>query len=112
MIVQLAPAASVPPENVSRLPPVIVRVPPHGAVVPLGAVRPEGSESVKARPVSATVALGFVRVRLRLVVPPTGIDPAPNALAIVGGASTVTVAVLEGPPGPDSFELIGPVVLF
>jgi hypothetical protein len=109
---QLAPAASVPPVNVSMLLPVIERVPPQGVVVPLGAVRPEGSKSVKAMPVSATVALGFVRVRSRLVVPLKGIDPAPNALPIVGGASTVTVAVLEGPPAPDSFELIGPVVLF
>jgi hypothetical protein len=109
---QLAPAASVPPVNVSMLLPVIERVPPQGVVAPLGAVRPEGSKSVKSMPESATVALGFVNVRSRLVVPLKGIDPAPNALPIVGGASTVTVAVLEVPPAPDSFELIGPVVLF
>src|SRR5262249_17786341 len=58
------------------------------------------------------VALGFVSVRFRLVVPFTAIEAAPKDLVIVGGATTVTVAVFEGPPGPVSFELTGPVVLF
>src|SRR5207253_1728365 len=73
---------------------------------------PAGSVSVKARPVSATDAFGFVNVRSRLVVPASGIDPAPNDLAIVGGATTVTVAVFDVAPAPDSVALIGPVVLF
>ncbi len=34
VIVQLTPAANVPPVNVSRLPPVMTRLPPHMAVVP------------------------------------------------------------------------------
>jgi hypothetical protein len=86
VIVQLAPPASVPPVNVGRLPPVIARLPPHVAVVPLGAVNPASRVSVKANPVSATVAFGFVRVRSRLVVPPSAIDAAPKDFAIVGGA--------------------------
>src|SRR4029077_5994336 len=111
VIVQLPPAASVPPTKVSVLPPEITRLPPQGAVVPLGAVNPTGSVSVKAMPESGTVAFGFVSTRSRFVVPPSGIDPAPNDLAIVGGATTVTVAVFEAAPAPDSVELIGPVVL-
>jgi len=39
-------------------------------------------------------------------------DVAPNDFTIVGGATTVTVAVFEAAPVPVSFELIGPVVLF
>jgi hypothetical protein len=84
--VQLAPAARLPPVNVSRLVPVIDRLPPQVAVVPLGAVNPAGSASVKANPVRATVAFGFVRVTSRLVVPPSAIDAPPKDLAIVGGA--------------------------
>src|SRR6266567_6931204 len=112
MIAQLAAAANVPPVKVNRLPPVITRLPPHVAVVPLGAVRPDGSVSVNARPVSATVAFGFVSDRSRLVVPLTTIDAAPNDFAFVGCATTVIVAVFDVAPAPDSVELSGPVVLF
>src|SRR5262249_28262183 len=112
VIVQLAPLASVPPVNVSRLLPVMTRLPPQVGVVPLGPVNPAGKLSVNETPVNATVAFGFESTRLRLVVPFWTIDAAPNDFVIVGGATTVTVAVFDGPPGPDSVELMGPVVLF
>ena len=100
------------PELCVALPPAITRLPPHGAVVPFGAVNPAGSVSVNATPVSATVPFGFASRKLMLTVPPNATVAAANDLAIVGGATTVTVAVLDGPPAPDSVELIGPVVLF
>src|SRR5438105_1773820 len=111
VIVQLAPAANVPPVNVRVSPPVMTRLPPHGVVVPLGAVNPAGSVSVKATPVSAAV-LGFVSRKLRLRAPDRATVGAANDLAIVGGATTVTVAVLDAVPEPDSVELIAPVALF
>jgi hypothetical protein len=114
-MVQLALPASVPPENVNRFPPVIERVPPQDAVAPFEAVRPDGSESVNAIPVSV-VWPGFVTTKLTLTVPPSATFAAENDLAIVGapGAVTVTVAVLEGAPvsetGPEA--VTGEVVLF
>src|SRR5207302_1002246 len=102
LIVQLPLAASVPPVNVSVLPPAITRLPPHGVVVPLGAVNPAGSVSVNATPVSPTV-FGFVSRKLMLTVPPNATVAAPNDLTIVGGATTVTVAVFDVPPAPVSF---------
>src|SRR5439155_415431 len=112
VIVQFAPAANVPPVKVNRLAPVITRLPPHVAVVPLGAVNPDGSVSVKDRPVRATVAFGFVSRKLVLTVPPRATFAAANDLAIVGGATTVTVAVFDVAPAPDSVALMSPVVLF
>src|SRR5207237_147850 len=110
VIVQLAPAARVPPVNVSVSPPVMTRLPPQVAVVPLGAVNPAGSVSVKATPVSATVAFGLVSRKLMLTSPPNGMLAAAKDFAIVGGATTVTVAVFDVAPAPDSVELLGPVV--
>src|SRR5260370_20187437 len=90
----------------------MTRLRPHVGVVPLGAVRPAGSVSVNEMPLRATVAFGFVSNKFRLVVPLSAIEAAPNDFAIVGGATTVTVAVFDVEPAPVSFELIGPVVLF
>src|SRR5207237_5716895 len=112
VIVQLAPAARVPPVNVSVSPPVMTRLPPQVAVVPLGAVDRAGSVSVRATPVSAAVAFGLVSRKLMLTSPPNGMLAAAKDFAIVGGATTVTVAVFDVAPAPDSFELMGPVVLF
>src|SRR5215831_20075099 len=67
---------------------------------------------MKATPVSPTVELGLVIVKLSEVLPPSGIVLAPNALVIDGGATTVIGAMLLVVPGPDSFELTLPVVLF
>jgi len=75
-------------------------------------VNPAGSVSVNPTPVNATVEFGFVIVKVRLVVPFSGILAAPNDLAIVGGATTVTVAVLLVVPVPPSVEVTAPLVLF
>jgi hypothetical protein len=104
--------ASVPPLNEMRLGAVVVTVPPHVAAVPVGTDSPVGSVSVKVIPVSPKLVLGLVSVNVRLVVPPTGIPAAPNPLVIVGGAATVTVAVLLVPPVPPLVDETVPVVLF
>src|SRR5262249_38291602 len=90
----------------------MTRLPPQVGVVPLGAVSPDGSVSVKAIPLNATVAFGFVTVRFMLVDVLMMIEAAPKVFAIAGGATPVPFAVFVGRPVPDSFELIGPVVLF
>src|SRR5258708_1414451 len=95
-------------------PATAVAVPPQVFESPLGVATtsPVGRVSVKATPVSATVlAAGLVMVKVREVVPFSGMVAAPNALAIDGGATTMTLA--EGvPPVPPSVEVTLPVVLF
>jgi hypothetical protein len=81
------------------LPGVTVKVPPTQVVVaPLSVdtTRPGGSVSLKLT-VNENELFGFVMVKFRLVVPPTGIATAPNDLLIVGRATTVNVAVEEFP---------------
>ncbi|HKV41953.1 MAG TPA: hypothetical protein VJX67_22305 [Blastocatellia bacterium] len=113
LMVQVPPAATAPPVSATVLGAVVVRVPPpHVEEVPVAIVKPGGKVSVNATPVSPTVELGFVMVKLRLVVPLSGIFGAPNALLIVGGASTVIVAVLLAEPVPPLVELTAPAVLF
>src|SRR2546423_1992604 len=87
---------------------------PQDPVRPLGVAttRPPGSVSPKATPVSATVALGLVMVKLSVVVAFRLMLAAPNALEIFGGPITVMLAVLLVAPAPLSFDEIGPVVLF
>src|SRR5689334_3505361 len=102
--VQLPAAAIVPPLRLIVLEPAVaVIVPaPHVPVSPFGVetTRPAGSVSLKATPVSATVAFGLLMVKLRLVEPFSGMLAAPNAFEIVGGATTVidALAVLPVPP--------------
>src|SRR5262249_8952522 len=108
VIVQLAPAARVPPVNVSVLLPLIVRAPPRGVVVSLRAVTPACRVSVNATPVCAAVHLGLVIVRRSADVAAIAIVPAPKDFAIVGGVTTVIVAVFDADPVPPSVELIGP----
>src|SRR5258708_11280922 len=98
-MVGVAPAARVPPVKVRLLVPVMTSEPPHVVVGRLGAVRPAGNVSMKLIPDSA-LALGLLIKKLMLVVPPRAMLAAPNDLAIVGGATTVTLAVLLGAPGP------------
>jgi len=50
-------------------------------------------------------------LNVKLVVPLTETLVAPKALLMVGGATTVKVAVLLALPVPASFVLIGPVML-
>ena len=115
MIVQLALAASEPPVRLTLPDPatavmVPVQVPPR----PFGVAttRPAGRVSVTAMAFCVTVVLGLVSVSVRLVDPFSAMFAAPNALVIVTGATTVTVAVLLTTPVPPSFELGVPVVLF
>ena len=63
------------------LPGVAVAVPPQLLLSPLGleTTRPGGSVSVKPRPVSETVlALGLLIAKVRVVLPPSGMEAAPN----------------------------------
>ena len=85
---------------------------PHVPVRPLGvdSTKPEGSVSVTPIPLNAAVAFGFVIVKLRLVVPFRATKGDPNVLVMVGGATTVRVAVLLVTPAPLSFAEIVPVV--
>jgi hypothetical protein len=73
--------------------------------------RPAGSVSVKPTPVSAVPAFGLVSVNDCVVVPFTTMLAAPNAVAIVGGATTVRLAEAV-PAGPVSADVTAPVVLF
>jgi hypothetical protein len=90
-------AASVAPARLMLpLLATAVMVPPgHELERPLGfaTVRPAGSVSENATPVSPVVTLVFAMVKLRLVVPPTGIDAAPNDLTMNGGPVTERLAV-------------------
>src|SRR5262249_11415405 len=91
---------------------VVVRVPPQVAVGPeVATVNPAGSVSVNPTPVNPTVEFGLVIVKVRLVVPPSGIFGTPNALLIIGGATTV-IDALAVPPVPPSVDVIFPLVLF
>src|SRR6185503_11817355 len=91
---------------------VAVIVPaPQVPVRPFGVemIRPAGSVSVNATPLSATVVLGLVMVKLNEVEPFSGMLAAPNALAMVAGATTVMEAfdVLPVPPSVEvTFTLL------
>src|ERR1700733_3497835 len=109
----LEPAATVAPESeITPVPAVVVSVPPASLVLEVATVRPDGRVSVKPTPVKATVEFGLVMVKVRLVVPFSGMLDAPKALLIVGGPSTVIVAVLLVLPVPPLVEVTAPVVLF
>ena len=111
---QVPPDASVPLDRFTEeVPATAEMVPvPHEPVRPLGVdtAMPVGSESVKATPLRAFVAFGFVTVKLSDVEPLSETLDAPNALLIVGGATTVSVAVLLTAPAPLCVEEIAPVV--
>jgi hypothetical protein len=113
--VQEAFAARFAPARLTLAPPSLAAIvpTPHVPVRPLGvdSTKPDGSASVTPIPVNAAVAFGFVIVKLRLVVPFNTRKATPNVLVIVGGATTVRVAVLLVAPAPLSLAEIGPVVL-
>src|SRR5258708_29325777 len=96
-------------------PATAVAVPPHPVLTsPFGVAttRPTGRLSVNAIPVSAMVlAAGLVMVKVKLVVPFSGIAKAPNTLARVGGEATVTLADAVF-PAPPFVDVTFPVVLF
>jgi hypothetical protein len=101
-------AAIVPPLRlITFVPAVAVIVPaPHVPVRPFGVeiTRPAGSVSLKATPVSATVVLGLVMVKLSEVDPFSGMLAAPKAFVMVGGPTTV-IEALEVLPVPPSVEV-------
>lgn len=92
-----------------------VAVPPQELVRPLGVAttRFAGKLSVNATPAAGSgLAAGLVMVMVRVLTPfgwmPAGLKP----LAITGGPSTFSGAVLLVPPVPPSVEVMTPVVLF
>ena len=97
-------AASVAPDRLTvPLAAVAVIVPPpHVPERPFGVAttKPAGNVSVNATPVREVLALEFVIVKLREVVPLTPMVPAPNVLVIDGGDRTVNVAVDVFPVPP------------
>jgi hypothetical protein len=114
--VQVAPGvAMVPPVKLMLvLFAAAVTVPPQVLLTPgvLATCNPLVSVSLKAIPFSVLVlAAGLVIVNVTVVVPFSEMLAAPNALLIVGGATTFAVAVLLAKPVPPSVELIAPVVL-
>jgi hypothetical protein len=112
-IVQDVFVASVAPDKLTDdEPAVAVVVPPQFVVSPLGVAttKPAGKESVKAMPVREMFPAGLAMVKLREVVPFTGMLAVPNDLVMVGGLATdrFAEAVLPVPPLVDD---TAPVVL-
>ena len=109
---QFPEAGIVPPVKLMEVAfAVAVNVPPQVLVafgVP-ATVMPVGNVSVTAAPVAGSV-FGLVRVRVTVVVPPTGMLVAVKALEIVGTELTVKVAD-AGVPVPPFVEVGAPVVL-
>src|SRR5438270_676872 len=115
-IVQVAPGVAIdPPVRLIEVElAAAVTVPPQVLLTPgvEATWSPFVSVSLKATPFSAVVLLAvLVIVKVTVVVPFTAIAAAPNALEIVGGATTVKTAVLLVAPVPPSVELTAPVVL-
>src|SRR5205807_7559760 len=90
----------------------VVSVPPHTVAEALATVKPVGSVSVNATPVSgSTLAAGLVMVKVSEVVAFKAMVLGLNTLAIEGGASTFTLGEAV-PPVPPSVQVTFPVVLF
>ena len=91
-------AASVAPDRVTDPDPAVAVMvpPPQEPVNPFGVetMRPEGKVSVKATPVSAEDAFGFVIVKFRIVVPLRTILELVNPFAMLGGATTAPAVVI------------------
>lgn len=106
--------ASVPPVKLMLLEPAVYDgVPLHVLLGTFGVAttKPAGRVSVKATPVSPKPELGLLMLNVKLVVPLSGMLATPNALLMVGGLATMSVAVLLVAPVPPFVELITPVVL-
>ena len=100
VIVQEPPAARPPLTSpMLPVPATAVTVPPHVFASPFGVAttRPAGSGSVKPTPVSAVPAFGLVSVNVSVVVPFTRMPGGAKALAIVGGALTMSGSALDNP---------------
>ena len=106
------PVTEPPVRLIEVSPAVAVNVPPQLLVAPgvLATCMPVGNGSLTATPVSVVPLLGLVIVRVRVEVPPAGIDVGLKALVIVGAAMTVKVAE-PVPPVPPLVEVTARVVL-
>ena len=105
-------AAIVAPVSAIPVGAVVVSVPPQTVEVPFATVRPVGSVSVNATPVSDTAfAAGFVMVKVSEVVAFRAMLLGLKTLAIEGGATTLIEAEAV-PPVPPSVDVMFPVVLF
>jgi hypothetical protein len=103
--------AMVAPDRAIPVGAVVVTVPPQTVEEALATVRPVGSVSVKATPVSANaLAAGLVMVNVSEVVAFRATAAGLNTFAMDGGATTVMLAEAV-PPVPPSVEVTLPVVL-
>ena len=91
---------SVPPVNAMLLPAAVTF--PHEPVSPLGVAtaRPEGSVSVTAMPVRTDERFGLDSEKLKVVVPPNGIELAPKPIARFGGRVPPPPPPPSPPPPP------------
>ena len=89
----------------------VIVPPPQEPDNPFGVVttRPAGRLSVKPIPVSVVAVLGLVMVKVSEVLALGATVAAPNALTIVGGLATSSVAV-AALPVPPLVEVTAPVV--
>src|SRR5713101_753853 len=87
-------------------------VPPHVLLEPGTAAtcRPSGKVSLTATPLKAVPVLGLVMVKVRVEVPPTEVLVGEKALLMLGGATTVTLAIAVLPV-PPLVEVTLPLVL-
>lgn len=93
-IVQVPPAASVPPDKlIVPEPAAAVTAPPHVFVTLAGVAttNPSGKGSEKARPLTARFVSGLLIVKFRLVVPLSRMFVAPNALLIIVGQTVLKI---------------------
>jgi len=113
--VQDAVGARVAPERLITLVfcVAVIVPPPQLPLSPLGVeiIRPAGKVSLNPIPVSVVDVFGLLMVKLRLVEPFNGMLPVPNALLMLGGATTV-IEALAVLPVPPSVELTVTLLVF
>jgi hypothetical protein len=90
----------VAPDKLTEDPPAIpVTVPPQLLVRLLGdaTTNPDGKLSVNATPDNEAEELGLLMLKVRLVIPFSGMLATPNVLTICGGASCAGITVKTTP---------------
>ena len=105
--------ASVPPERLMLDAPAFAVTEPLQVLVTPGVsatTSAAGRLSVNWRPVKSTATLGLFKVNVNVAVPLSGMLEAPNELAMVGAATTVTDG-LEVLPSPASEDVTVTLVL-
>src|SRR6266498_800108 len=91
---------------------VVVRVPPQVLAESLATVSPVGSVSLNPTPVKAAVfAAGLVIVKVSVLLAFNATLVGLKTLVMVGGATTVSTAVLLVSPVPPSVDVTASVVL-